>query len=312
MSKIVVSSPSSDEFRESWGRVGPAADGGGHGGASVDSHSADVDENVGLGPGEDFAVDTWSTSQERDVYLRRRLGIAAFAIPAGILGLLGWFLARPSDQPSEEWWGQAAMVVALVILTWCLVPYWASRRAYIERRRARAAARVDKAVSEIARAGDLPIAKLFELNRRQLDEYQELTKKQQRSAYLLTQVASVLAFIAVLIGVLVAFSNATLTEKYLSGGLSALGAVLSTFLAQTFFRSHRDANAQLNHYYLEPQQTGRILAAERLARFLNENPGATFAAPMITALLEWDRPKSKATNNDEESPVGAGAAAQED
>lgn len=89
---------------------------------------------------------------------------------------------------------------------------------------------------------------------------------------------------------MLSFSDNPASEKYVVAGLTGLGALLSAFLANTFYQSHRDANEQLNHYYLEPQRTGRILAAERLARFLNEEPGAGYADRMIEALLKWEMP----------------------
>jgi hypothetical protein len=156
---------------------------------------------------------------------------------------------------------------------------------------------VDQAVRDIASRPDLPLTQLFELNRRQLDEYQEMTKKQQRSAFLLTQIASVAAFVALVVGIVLSFQGNTATEKYVVAGLSGLGALLSGFLANTFYQSHRAANDQLNRYYLEPQRTGRILAAERLARYLNEEPGMLHTNRMIEALLSWEMPPGVAQNN---------------
>jgi ABC-type transport system involved in cytochrome c biogenesis permease component len=117
-----------------------------------------------------------------------------------------------------------------------------------------------------------------------------MTKKQQRSAFMLAQAASAAAFIVLLIGLALSFQDSPASEKYVAAGLSGVGATLSAFLANTFYTAHRAANEQLNRYYLEPQRTGRILAAERLARFLNEAPGVVHAEPMIAALLSWEMP----------------------
>lgn len=145
-------------------------------------------------------VDTWSTSHERDVYMQRRFFIIGSALGASAVAAVGWALIRPEGRGNDEWWGVALLLVSAVLLLWCLMPYWASRRAYVQRKRATAAARVDQAVRDIATLPDLPLTKLFELNRRQLDEYQEMTKKQQRSAFLLTQIASIFAFLALAAG----------------------------------------------------------------------------------------------------------------
>lgn len=230
-------------------------------------------------------VDTWSTSRERDAYMRRRLSILLAAMLALAIGALGWYLIRPGASATGRWWGIATLGFGAVLLLWCLVPYWASRRAYTQRKRATASARVDKAVQDIATDKELSITKLFELNRRQLDEYQEMTKKQQRSAFLLTQIASVVAGVALVVGIVLSFRGPTGAETYVVSGLSGLGALLSAFLANSFFQSHRDANDQLNRYYVEPERTGRILAAERVARFLKDEPGITHADKIIDALL---------------------------
>lgn len=215
--------------------------------SSAEFRGHHADDNGGSGQ---LAVDTWSTSHERDTYMQRRLSILLAALGAFLVAAIGWTLVRPKSHSVSQWWGFAILALAVVIMLWCLMPYWASRRAYLQRRRATAAARVDQAVRDIASHPDLPLTKLFELNRRQLDEYQEMTKKQQRSAFLLTQAASVTAFLALVVGIALSFRGGTGTEKYVVSGLSGLGALLSAFLANTFYQSHRDANEQLNRYFL--------------------------------------------------------------
>ena len=241
---------------------------------------------------DDVVVGTWSTSGERQAYLDRRSRVIVVALPAMALAVVGYAMIKPEDRSWVEWSGTGALVVAAILLTWCLMPYWASGRAYRQRKLATAAARVDKAVEDIAAAEDLPLPMLFKLNRRQLDEYQEMTKKQQRSAFLLTQAASVAAFVALTAGVVLTFRMSADGGRYVVGGLSGLGALLSSFLAKTFYRSHQDANQQLNHYYLEPQRTGRILAAERLARWLKEEPASRYTEEMVRELLKWEMPSA--------------------
>jgi len=250
---------------------------------------------------DQLIIDTWSTSREREIYMQRRLSIVLAAIGAVGLATFGWKLIRPEGRSSSQWWGTAVLGLAAVMLLWCLMPYWASRRAYLQRKRATAAARVDQAVRDIASRPDLPLTMLFELNRRQLDEYQEMTKKQQRSAFLL-QIASVVAFLALVVGIGLSLQDNPGTGKYVVAGLSGLGALLSAFLANTFYQSHRDANNQLNRYYLEPQRTGRILAAERLARYLNEEPGMAHTNRMIEALLSWEMPAGELAAKNGDAP----------
>ena len=179
---------------------------------------------------------------------------------------------------------------AAAIILYSLVPYAAARSAYRQRRLATASAKVDEAIRD-ACSGEHPleIPKLFQLNRRQLDEYQLLTRKQQRSAFVLAQAASVVAFVVLVGGVLLALGQRQPIDKYVTGGLSALGSLLSGFLAATFFASHRDANKQMNLYYLEPQRTGRLLAVERVAK-LDPPMDATIRAELVKAVLAWEMP----------------------
>lgn len=252
---------------------------------------------------EPVPVDTWSTSNERELYLNRRpfvYGVVALCL---LLAVVGWLLLRPNNTGWREWIGYAAFGFVALGIIWCLTPYMASRHAFAQRRRATAAARVDLAIRQLGNEGtqELPLTRLFQLNRRQLDEYQEMTKKQQKSAFLLTQMASVVAFLALVVGVVISFQDSPASQRYVAAGLSGLGALLSSFLASTFYKAHADANRQLNLYYLEPQRTGRILAAERLARDLREDPGKEHVASLIEALLRWEMPGEQQPSKDMES-----------
>ena len=106
---------------------------------------------------DDVVVGTWSTSGERQAYLDRRPRVIVVALPAMALAVVGYAMIKPEDRSWVEWSGTGALVVAAILLTWCLMPYWASGRAYRQRKLATAAARVDKAVEDIAAAEELPL-----------------------------------------------------------------------------------------------------------------------------------------------------------
>jgi len=53
--------------------------------------------------------------------------------------------------------------------------------------------------------------------------------------------------------------NSPGSEKYVVAGLSGLGALLSAFLANTFYQAHRDANKQLTAITLNLSGRGASL-----------------------------------------------------
>jgi uncharacterized membrane protein len=288
-----LGSPGAAEFRESWKR--------------------DANSDYEL------PVDTWSTSRERDQYLERRRYLAIPWALALVLLVVGWLLIRPPKFSEIQWAGYGSLALAVLLLLCSLIPYLSSRTAYRERRRATAAARVDRALMQLspsdpAKADSIDFAKLYQLNRRQLDQYQELTKKQQRSSFYLTQAATITAFLALLAGIGVALSVESQAEKFLGAGLSALGALLSTFLAKTFYKAHQAATQLLDTYYEEPQRTGTFLAAERLARSLDAEPASQFAKTLVSAVLRAQAPRysqpPKRDSTTGEELAGTNGAAQ--
>jgi hypothetical protein len=237
-----------------------------------------------FGEATDLHVETWSVSKEREEYIdRRRRGYisavgGAFLIFAGANLLSAYANTERGDAAHEiRTWAISSLVLGTVAVGYATVPFFAARSAYRQRRLATAAAEVDRAITQATRGtgpdekhSDTPktppleLSALFALNRRQLDQYQLLTQKQQRSSFRLAQLASVAAFLLLVAGIIVTLTAKKDPEKYVAGGLSGLGTALSSFLATTFFASHRDANRQLNRYYLEPQRTGRLLSVERV------------------------------------------------
>jgi hypothetical protein len=212
---------------------------------------------AGLVPG---LIDQWASSPERSWYIGRRffvkilrgsdmptLGIYGWATVGLAVIVIGGFLATFADNmlrwlPYAVTWGAAFGNAGVFVLGWCTVPYWAARRAFSARKRAAARYSVDAALEQLRQAmeadhGDkIQLARMFELNRRQLDEYQELTKSQQRMAFSLTWSAAIGAFLVLVVGSIVALQFAGPDEKFIAGGLTALGSLLSTFLGAVFFR----------------------------------------------------------------------------
>ena len=253
--------------------------------------------------GEGIPVLTWFVSNQRDSYIRRRFpsyvsafGALLLAVGGGvdITGFLGSRSTPGVDVARLLGW--IAVGGGVVGAVWSFTPYLSARQAYRQWRLALAAARVDAALAKacegVPHGKALQLPDLFQLNRRQLDEYQLITRKQQKSAFLWAQVAIGVAFAVLVGGILVAVSGSSNVEKYIAGGLSGLGSLLSTFVATTFFRSASEANRQMNRYYLEPQRTGRLLASERLIDTVQSWPEdrETLLSTIVTTVMGWEMP----------------------
>lgn len=262
---------------------------------------------AGLTPG---LIDQWASSPERSWYIGRRFykktvegkrlrGIYFWVMVGLALILAGYLFAAFAEATNFLWWfpgargfGLGVAILGAAVLGWCTVPYWAARRAFSARRRAAARYSVDEALEELRQAMEtdesskIQLARMFELNRRQLDEYQEITKSQQRTAFALTWSAAVAAFLILIIGSIVALYGfkEDSTRQFIAGGLTALGSLLSAFLGAVFFRGHDHAANQLNHYYLEPSLTGRILAVERMLAHLPKDVDRTETAKLM---MKW-------------------------
>lgn len=247
-------------------------------------------------------IDQWESCPERTWYMERRRQILVWVG----LGLACWIYAIwvGADSLNDRVWTPVtvwAVVIAaagLVVLSWSTVPYWAARRAFVGRRKATARYRIEKALEELRatmeKADSRPaeqLAKMFALNRGQLDEYQQLTKRQQRMAFGLTWGAAVAALLILVVGSILALRVGD-QDKYITGGLTALGSLLSAFLGGTFFKGHEKAMEQLNLYYLEPSLTGRMLAAERILSHMPDNERSKHASEILMKLLAWEPPQT--------------------
>lgn len=143
--------------------------------------------------------------------------------------------------------------------------YNTAKRAFYDRIRAKKAREVDEAVEALKSAKELQLSNLFALNRRQLDEYHVISIRQQNVAFRNAQVAGALGFLALIAGAVIVLTQSGGTERWLSAGLSGLGATLSGYIASVFFKQSSETSRQLQEYYREPARTGLILTIERLA-----------------------------------------------
>jgi hypothetical protein len=195
--------------------------------------------------------------------------------------------------------------------------YRLQRAKFLESEERLARAAVRDAVETVQR--DLSLANLMALNLKQMGEYDAITKRQEKRTFLSTQLAIMVGF-----GMLVAGSCAAtlindVSAKIVVGTLTAVGSVLSGYIARTFIVSHRLAVNQLNRYYAHPLQMSHLLCAERLGREMSGEARNDVYDQIIQKLL-WsdldgdgipDRVPSRRPRGAPRSkvPAGNGAAA---
>jgi hypothetical protein len=254
----------------------------------------------------------WSRSPERDVYLNRRRLAFTLAAVAVIVALVAALIGQPSASAAEIWWASIVAAVAVILLCCSAVPYVSARRAFRERQRVMVKARARIALFKMTKSDQIALADLFRYTRRQLDAYQEESRNQQRLAFRHAQLASMAGLAVLIIGIVVSLQVAPGSDKYVVAGLSGLGAALSGYVADTFIKTARLADEQMNLYYREPHMMGRLVVTERLARTLCESCKKEMGESMIAQALAWPLPGAdgakEAKNDLSHSPDQKGAS----
>ena len=148
--------------------------------------------------------------------------------------------------------------------TLVLIWYRLQRAKFLENEERLARAAVRDAVETVQR--DLSLANLFALNLKQMGEYDAITKRQEKRTFLSTQCAIVVGFAMLVAGSTAATLIHDTSAKIVVGTLTAVGSLLSGYIARTFIVSHRLAVNQLNRYYAHPLEMSHLLSAERIAR----------------------------------------------
>ena len=95
--------------------------------------------------------------------------------------------------------------------------------------------------------------------------YHKIATSQARAAGRNSQIFTIIGFLALVAGAIVAFSSKDETTKLLIGALASLGSLFSAYITRTFFVPQKAAIDQLYKYWEQPLATGYFLAAERIA-----------------------------------------------
>jgi S-methylmethionine-dependent homocysteine/selenocysteine methylase len=99
-------------------------------------------------------------------------------------------------------------------------------------------------------------------------------------------------FLLLIVFVAVALQASTTAGSVVAGGLGAVSAALSGFVARTFVKSQETAAAHLRAYFDQPLEFSRYLAAERLIAdsALTEEQRAEALTTLVQAMVTLPAP----------------------
>jgi hypothetical protein len=148
--------------------------------------------------------------------------------------------------------------------------------------RARGAATA--AADALADATTLP--SLIKANRQQMEAYDVLARSQAQTAFRNSQLAMGLGLLVLLSGAVVAIGTPDTTARITTASLSAIGGILSGFIARTFLRTYHASLDQLNYYFQQPLVTSYLLSAERLIRSMSRAQRDPTFALLINRVID--------------------------
>lgn len=244
------------------------------------------------------AREQWIRSPEN---LRNRGRFLAIAVPGVVLLYGGGALATLGTRTLPVAGGIALALLGFGLLLWANVLRSQARASFYERQEKAAKEGVDSALEQLGDETDL--RGLLRLNRRQMEAYEALTRRQAASSYRLSHVALAVGFGVVIAGAIGALSAHEATGKVAAAGLGAIGATISGFIARTYLRIYERTLVQLNHYFEQPLVSSYVLTAERLVDKMSPERRDDALARVIDELLGWRSSSAEASGS---SPRGRG------
>lgn len=133
----------------------------------------------------------------------------------------------------------------------------------------------------------LTLPELWTVTHTRLDLYHEIATGQARRSFRNAQAAMITGFLLLIVFVVVALQASTTAGSVVAGGLGAVSAALSGFVARTFVKSQETAAAHLRAYFDQPLEFSRYLAAERLIAdaALTEEQRAEALTALVQAMV---------------------------
>ena len=234
----------------------------------------------------------WASSQERLWYLERRKALYPYVLASVGLFFTSALLAQPGWRTDRQlWWAAILTGVGILLLMYCETPSIAAHLAFREHRRKGKLYHAELAQHGLSdENGNIPLPRLFAVNRKQLDAYQDIAIRQQRRAFATALITSALGFSILTIGVITSLQINPASDKYVVAGLSGIGTLLAVYITNTFFALAKSANKRLDQYYDEPRNLGLLIMAERLANaYEADRDKAVNAGEIIDVLLKKAR-----------------------
>jgi len=118
---------------------------------------------------------------------------------------------------------------------------------------------------------DEDLDELLNINRNQMQAYQTLSSRQQRSAFRSSLMAMFVGLVVLVGGIVVVLLAESDTAKIAVAGVSAIGSGLSGYIANTYLSLQRESSNQLRFFSDQPIVASYIYEAERL---ISKLPGA--------------------------------------
>jgi type II secretory pathway pseudopilin PulG len=205
----------------------------------------------------------WASSPERrDAAL---LVLPFLTLSVGAAGGAAYLGLRPGPL------GGLAPFVTVVLALLALVlggvsgfVYSAARARFLGRTEAALRDAIDEAQGELQ--DELKLRTLLNINRKQIEAYHLLTRRQANEAYRNSAIAmgaGLLLLVAGSAGVIF-LPGVSTTQRVATATLTAIGSVVGGYVSNTFISTYKTALDQLNRYFQQPLEANARLAAERL------------------------------------------------
>lgn len=133
-------------------------------------------------------------------------------------------------------------------------------------------ARTAKTMTSAAEAGDDPAAFIayWKNTQDRLDSFHREANTQVKTAYRLSQVASVLGLIVILVLGVSAARATEAVQAVVAGGAATVAGALSAYIGRTFQSMYAHALRQTMTYFSQPVVASRLLAGERLVSRIHD------------------------------------------
>jgi hypothetical protein len=245
-------------------------------------------------PAGDPLHEQWVRSPEN---LRSRGLYQAIVLPGAVFvyagaALLALTIAQ-NDAAIEIAGSTAAVLVGLGLVGFALAHRSEARAAFYERQEQAARRGVDEALEDLGHETDLP--GLLRLNRRQMEQYETLTRRQAASSYRLSHVALAVGLTVIIAGGVSAIVVNGESTRIVAASLAVAAGAISSFVANTYLRIYERTLLQLNRYFQQPLASSYILTAERLIDKMSPDRKDEALAKVIVELFAWrgDAPESR-------------------